>query len=344
MRKIWAKPVILAAALAALAYGCGPSGGGLDERGGESAENQVLRIAIAHSGGAGGMWHAVAEGIAEILREAYPGSRISVIPGSSDGNLARLQKGEIQLGLSASDSANSAISGRELFNEPVSADDVKAFCLLYYSRLQFFMMERTGIRSIEELKEKRYPLRLSVGVRGSGMELGARRVLGEYGITYDDIRSWGGRIVYLSTGDSARMMGDGQLDAYFGLSVVPTPAFAELDLKRDFTVLAIGQDVIDRMAARFDYFPTIIPEGSYRGVREDTPTVSLACGIYASGLLDEQTAYLIARAVLDNIDKLGMIHAQMKGLTPEFMARNMVFPFHPGARRAYDEYKSARGE
>ncbi len=343
MKKIPGKPVILAAALAVLAYGCGPSGGSRHERG-ESAENQSLRIAIAHSGAAGGMWHAAAEGIAEILREAYPGSSISVIPGSSDGNLARLQKGEIQLGFSASDSANSAITGVELFSEPVSADEVKAFCLLYYSRLQFFMMERTGIRSIEELKEKRYPLRLSVGPRGSGMELGARRILKEYGITYDDIRSWGGRVVHIGTGDSARMMGDGQLDAYFCLSIVPTPAFAELDLKRDFTVLGIREDVIEKMAAEFDYIPGMIPEGSYRGVREDTPTVLLACGLYASGRLDEQTAYLIARAVLENIEKLGMIHAQMKGLTPEFMTQNMVFPFHPGAQRAYDEHKGARGE
>ena len=296
-----------------------------------------LTITLAHGTGVGGTWHAVAEGLAEILRESYPGSRISVIPGSSDGNLARLQKDEIELAISTTDSANTAINGWESFDAAIPLDDVKAIACLYYSRVQFFVLSSTGINSIEDIKAKEYPLKISMGPRGSGMELGARRVLGEYGITYADIENWGGSVIFVGSSDSARMMGDGQLNAYFGLGAVPLSPFTELSLKRDFTVLPISDDVIEKMISTFDYSPGIIPNNAYKGLDKDIPTISVASGLYAANNLDEETAYLVTRALLNNMDKLELIHSQLKNLTPQFMNQNLIFPFHPGAQRAFQE-------
>ncbi len=302
----------------------------------QPGEEQVLKVTIAH-GAIGGTWNAVAEGIGQIFREEYSGSNISVIPGSGEGNLARLQKGEINLALSTTDNANSAIKALEAFTTPVAKEDIQSIAGLFSATIQFFVLDRAGIASIEEIKEKKYPLRISVHARGSGVEVAARRVLGAYGITYEDIESWGGRVVYVGASDAAQMMGDGQLDAYFGFDAMPLSNMTELSLRRDFTVLPLSNEVIGYLNQEFGLVPSFVPKGTYKSMENDLPTVSALTGLYASGKLDDNTAYLVTKALLHNLDKLGLVHAQLDGLTPEFMAQDLIFPMHPGAEKAYRE-------
>jgi uncharacterized protein len=326
---------VLFVAVMTAAAGCSPSE--QDVPGvAQPGEKQVIKVTIAH-GAVGGTWNAVAEGVGEVLREAYPGSNISVIPGSGEGNLARLQKGEIELAISTTDNANSAIKALEAFTTPVAKEDIQSIAALFSATVQFFMLDRTGIGAIEEIKEKKYPLKISVHARGSGVEVAARRVLEAYGITYEDIEAWGGRVVFVGASDAAQMMGDGQLDAYFGFSAMPMSNLTELSLRRDFTVLPLSSEVINYLKEEFGLVPSFVPKGTYKGVENDLPSVSALTGLYASGKLDDDTAYLVTKALLNNLDKLGLVHAQLDGLTPEYMGQDLIFPMHPGAEKAYGE-------
>lgn len=294
-------------------------------------------LMIAH-GTTGSSWHPFAEGIAEIIRKEIPGSNITVIPGNSDPNLAMLKRGEIDLAISTTDSANTAISGWEGFPEPISLNEVNSIARLYDAKIQFVVLDNVGINSIEEIKAKSLPLKISVCLRGTGMEIGARRILGEYGMTFEDIEKWGGRVVYYSQSESIRMMGDGQINAYVALSAVPLVNLTELALKRDFKILPIRDDIIEKLVNLYNYTPGIIPAGTYKGLREDISTICVTNGLFASGSINEQTAYLITKSLLNNIEMLRRIHSQISQITPEFMNKKMVFPVHPGAQRAYEEY------
>ncbi len=297
---------------------------------------QILDLTIAHSGGEG-PWMLIAEGIAGIIRDGVPGCEVTTIPGGSDANIARLQNGEVDLAISAIDSANNAKNGWGSFSEPVPLDSVNTIACFYLAKSQFVVLNTVGINSIEEIKEKKIPLKISVGKRGSGMEIGAARILTEYGITYKDIENWGGRVVYFSPAESIRMMGNGQLNAFLLQSVVPFTSLTELSLKRDFKILPIRKEYIENMIAKFDYAFGTIPKGSYKGVTEDIPSIAIANGVFASGKLDEQTVFLITKALIDNIERLRQIHSQIENITPEFMAQEMVFPLHPGSKRAYQK-------
>lgn len=300
-------------------------------------EPHHIDIAIAHGGSAAGNWLLLAEGIAGILREELPDISITVVPGGSDTNIALLQRREIDLGLSATDSANNAINGRGSFSEPVSLDSVNSIACFYYSKIHFVVLNNVNISSIEEIKEKKIPLNISVGRRGSGMEIGANRIFSEYGITYEDIEKWGGKVLYFGMNDSIRMLADGQLNAYIALGVVPLTELVELSMKRSFKMLPIKDEIIEKMANDFNYIKSIIPLGSYDDFMEDMLTIGPASGLFASADLDEETVYLITKALIKNINRLRQIHNQLKDITPEFMSQEMVFPVHPGAKRAYNE-------
>ncbi len=304
---------------------------------GHDEKNPTMTLTIAYGEGTGVMWNLVAESVAQLIREEYPGSRVTAITGSSDGNLARLQRGEIEMAISATDSANIALNGQEVFTKPIPLEDVKSIAQLYYAKLHLVVLSRFEVNSIEEIKEKKLPLKISVGSRGSGIERGARRILEKYEITYEDIENWGGKVIFVGHSDSARMMGDGQLNASFGLSAVPMSSLTELAMKRDFKLLPFREDVIEMMIEEFDYSPGIIHAGAYKGLAEDIPTISVGNGIFASGKLDEQAAYLITKTLIDNIDRLRQIHRQVSDITAESMNQQMVYPVHQGAQRAYQQ-------
>lgn len=295
-----------------------------------------ISLMIAH-GATGGFWHVCAEGIAGIIRKELPGSNITVIPGGSDANIAMLQRGEVDLAITGTDSAHSAINGWSAFPEPIPLKDVNTIAKLYDAKIQFVVLDNVGINSIEEIKKKKIPLKLSVGQRGSGMELGAKRILEEYGMTLEDIEDWGGRVVYFGPVESIRMMGDGQLNAYIDLTLIPRINLTELALKRNFKILPIRDDVVENMAKSFNYMPSIIPKGTYQGITEDIPTICVANGLFASGRLDEQVVYLVTKTLVDNIDNLSQIHSQLSNITASYMNKPIVFPVNPGAQRAYQE-------
>jgi TRAP transporter TAXI family solute receptor len=327
--------MVLLAVVAVLLTGC--AAGKQSFSGQETSARQTVDVVISH-GAIGGTWNTVAEGIGEVLRETYPGSKVSVIPGSGEGNLARLQKGEVELALSTTDNANSALKGLEAFKAPVPPEEIQGIAGLYSAHVQFFILTRTGILAIEEIKEKKYPLRISVHTRGSGVEVTARRVLGAYGITYEDIEAWGGRVVFVGASDAAQMMADGQLDAYLAFDAVPLTNMTELSLRRDFTVLSLHDEVIEKLRREFNYVVSAVPKGSYKGVERDLPSLSTLTCLYASGSLDEETAYLVTKALLQSLARLELVHVRLKGLTPEYMSQNLNFPLHPGAKKAYGEY------
>ncbi|HZT06196.1 MAG TPA: hypothetical protein VFC51_04140, partial [Chloroflexota bacterium] len=63
--------------------------------------------------------------------------------------------------------------------------------------LAFGVAERTGLRSFEDIRERRYPLRLSVrGSHDPAVRLLVDQVLACYGFSLDDIGRWGGHVSY----------------------------------------------------------------------------------------------------------------------------------------------------
>ena len=121
-----------------------------------------------------------------------------------------------------------AYRGIGLYTHPM---DVALIAVLpHYDHLGFAVTERSGLTSLSDIRDKRYPLRLSV--RGSIDACTTRlmeKILKVHGFGYDDIVSWGGSISYdMPMPDDSTHGGptriaravSGELDAVFDEGVI----------------------------------------------------------------------------------------------------------------------------
>ncbi|RLE13529.1 hypothetical protein DRJ04_04125 [Candidatus Aerophobetes bacterium] len=140
----------------------------------------------ATAGGVGGVWYTTLAGLAEIVHNKYPEITIRVVPGGGLINQPRVGTGECELGFTFPPQAHAAREGNEPFDK--SYPDIMLIATgLGNSYLTFVIAEETGITSIEEIVNRKYPLRIAVERRGTTDEWAHRKVWEYYGVTYEDI-------------------------------------------------------------------------------------------------------------------------------------------------------------
>lgn len=110
--------------------------------------------------------------------------------------------------------------GVGLFSEPMEVALIAV--IPHFDQLGFAVSKASGLTSLDDIREKRFPLRLSV--RGS-LDLSTTRlvelVLQAHGFGYDDILAWGGSVSYDQPmpmpNDDARLgrAARGEIDALF---------------------------------------------------------------------------------------------------------------------------------
>ncbi len=104
----------------------------------------------------------------------------------------------------------------------------------------FSVRDNVPIHSFEELKAKKYPLRLALLPKGSSGEWATKTVLKAYGITYQDIESWGGKVTFVSFPTAVEMMKDGQADGFAHVSTPGHPSWTQLATLTSIRFLAIA--------------------------------------------------------------------------------------------------------
>jgi len=293
------------------------------------------KITLA-GGSLGGGWSAISEGVANTLRREMPGTSITHEIGLDGANAALVDSGRVQLGMLHSAAGRLGLAGQAPYDRKL--DNIRAIARVYSdSAFHFLVHTRTGLTSIEEIKAKKYPLRLSVIYRGSLMEIANKTTLEAYGITYEDIESWGGKVYFRALAPSLELLQDGRLDA-MGLSVqFPETNINEASILQDFRLLPISEEAIAYVNAKLGTYRSVIPAGAYRFAKQDTPTFSDVCVLIAYAGMEDQRAYDIARALFRNLDYLHTVHRALAQLTPADLPHVNQLPLHAGAARFYRE-------
>jgi len=177
---------------------------------GDSAANYQVTIL---GGSAGGMWSVITEGVAESIRRGLPGgSRITTEPGKDGPNQTMVNTGEVELAVGYEATALAAINAREPYRD--KHDNLMGVAVLSpIMPFQFFIDNKSGITSFNELADKKYPLKLSANKNGSMMEIVTRKVLEAHGASYDNIKKWGGKVEFLPANEALATWDTGLLEA-----------------------------------------------------------------------------------------------------------------------------------
>lgn len=219
--------------------------------------------------------------------------------------------------------------------------------------ITFGVPEEWGVKSVEELIKRKMPMRIATGFQDGDDTTGFlfTEVMKAYGVSLDDIRSWGGEVEgFTWAGPALKAMVAGKADVIFHeATVIANPIWKQLNEKRPMRVLSIRQDVIDAMAKfGFRKYDRVIAKGSYPGVLDDVVTIDYSDWIIVGDAsISDDLAYKIVKGAAENTaawnrqdpsirDEDSGILGNLK-IEPKLMWRNIGVPLHPGAERYYKE-------
>jgi len=286
-------------------------------------------------GQTGGSAELLGVGIAEIVHRTYPEIIIDYSPGGGVANIMSISGDATRIGQTHNVVAKAASMGNEPFKE--KWPNLMTLCTTTTSQVQNVTLESTGITSIRQIVDEKMPVRVSVGDPGGTTELAIRRLLEGYGITYDDIREWGGKVYFKQMTEANDMMKMGRLDVQFNTGACPLAVFTELGTTHDIRLLPIDEEVIEVLNKKYGYNKSYITPDKYEFVTEDTPTMGHLSIVLCNKDLSEETAYNIVKSIGDNLDFFYDISAGHKCITNDSMWQNTGVPLHPGAIRYYQE-------
>jgi len=281
----------------------------------------------------GGTYFIVLGGISESVSKSVPKWVTTVEPGTAMSDIVRVAKGDGDMALSQNNVVLDEIRKGEEYSEKIASLGAIAT-----SAAQFVVLKSTGLTTFDEFMEKKPKLRISWGPPSEVHYVAAKRLFAEYGLEVDDFKKWGGKIAYKEMGEAADMVSSGASDGYFLVALTPTAPTTELSFNRELTLLTVRDDIIDKLAEKYNYVKITLPAGTYNFIDKPTNVFAAKTITVVSTDMPEEVAYNIVKSILDNFDYLKNLHAILKNINIDYMVDTGGIPLHPGAARAYKEF------
>lgn len=189
----------------------------------------------------------------------------------------------------------------------------------------------SGITSFEGLKGKR----VNVGNPGSGQRATMEVVMDAYGMSLDDL----GLATEYKGSEMAKQICDDNIDAMIYTIGHPAAAIKEATTTCDVKLVSVTGAPIEKLVADNPFYRVAtIPGGMYSGTDGDTTTFGVGATFVTSANVPEDVAYVVAKAVLSNLDDFCGLHPAFANLkAAEMIKDGLSAPLHPGAAKAYKE-------
>lgn len=277
------------------------------------------------TGGTGGTYYPLGGAIAKIVSDETGIKTDALSSNASADNIIALNDGEAEIAFTQTDVAAYAIDGINNFKDQ-KIEGIQALGSLYPETVQIITTEKSGIKTVNDLKGKK----VSVGAPGSGTYVSAEQILEVYGLNMKDIRAQ-----HLDFGESVGGIQDGNIDAAFITAGTPTGAVEQLTATAKVNVLPIDGEEAKKLIDKYPFYGVdTIKEGTY-GLANDVDSVAVLAMLVVQKDLPEDAVYNITKAIYENLDKIA--HAKAKEISLDNALDGIGFDLHPGAKKYYEE-------
>ena len=304
--------------MATMIAGCG-GGDKKDDK--KPAAQKFINIA---TGGTSGTYFPLGGALADILNKNIPGTNASAqSTGASVANVNLLSQGKVEIAFIQNDIAYYAANGTEMFKGKQVAG-LQGLATLYPETVQIVTLKKSGIKSVADFKGKR----IAVGAAGSGTEANARQIMEAYGIKYDDIK-----VQYLSFGEAASALKDGNVDAAFVTAGHPTAAIQDIATQNDVVLVPVDADKADALIKKYPFYTKlVIKAGTYPKQDADVTAVAVKCMLAVTDKMDA-----IAKALYGNLDRMKSAHSAANAISKDTAKDGMSIKLNPGAEKFFNE-------
>ncbi|MBO0601520.1 TAXI family TRAP transporter solute-binding subunit [Sporosarcina sp. E16_3] len=329
VKNSWKKIMLIGvlAMITILASACG-SDGTEETEGGKSSKPVQLNFPTASTTGT---IYPLGAAMANLWGKEVQGVRVNA-QASNGGvdNLNLMKNGEAHISFATTGIIWEAYNGERSFKDR-QYKDVRIVAGLYYNPNQFVVRKDAGIKSISDLKGKRF----APGAVGSTPEVESSIILPEYGIEYpDDIKE-----NFVGFTEAIDLMRNKQIDGALIQAGLPTAAVTEMTSTADGVLIGIEPEVRKSLMETYPWYSEVtIPSGTYENQKEDIDTLAIKMVLMADASVDDDTIYELTKAFWENIDSLKSAHAIVNQMNIDEAVTELAdIPIHSGAERYYKE-------
>ena len=279
------------------------------------------------TGGESGTYYAFGSVLAQHATNNTPVSIISQVGSGSQGNVNKIQDSEAELGFCQSDVAAYAYNGTNLFAKTGKVTNFSVLASLYDEQVQI-ITTNPNIKSVSDLRGKK----VSIGSSGSGVYFNALDVLGEYGMTENDINA-----TYQSFGDSANDLRDGKIDAAFIVAGAPTTAVVDLNASKKAYLISIEENHVANLIKNHPFYKRNVISRNVYGTDRDIVTLSVSALILVRDDVAEDAVYAFTKDIFEKSESLVSLHAKYAELSLDAAAGIKGIPYHKGSAKYFKE-------
>lgn len=245
--------------------------------------------------------------------------------------------------------ARLAMEGKGPYSESVG--ELRAIARFPEPDFIFWLVsEESGIRSMEDIPRNKMPITLISGrksyVGPDPITWAIEEVIKQYGYTYDDVESWGGKVLFPGPATvGVPIFRRGEADVLFQEGA-HNPMWEEMAEVRPLRSLPLDRAVVDYMVETYGFFENTIPKGRLKGITEDQLTLDYGGWLlFCRADLSDELAYLLAKTSMDQSERIASSYKDvpeyLRGLeypiTAQHLCTRCVIPLHPGAEKFYKE-------
>ncbi|MBN1839851.1 MAG: TAXI family TRAP transporter solute-binding subunit [Campylobacterales bacterium] len=285
------------------------------------------------TGGVTGTYYPTGGAICQMVNKNKKSTNIRCSVESTGGsvyNVNTIKAGELDFGISQSDTAYQAYKGEGKFEGAAAVPELRSAIAIYPELLALVVNQKSGIKTISDLKGKK----INMDSPGSGTRMTAEMVFDAFGLKTSDLALAN----ELKSSEGPTMLQDNHIDGYFFMVGHPTANIKDAANSVDISIVPIEGAGIDAMIKKYPYFAKGTISGSfYKGVPNDVPSIGVKAVLVTSTKVKDEVVYQVVKTILDNFEKFKELHPAYKTITKESLLEGLSVPQHPGAIKAFKE-------
>ena len=241
-------------------------------------------------------------------------------------NIILTETKQVDFGMTTMGIALQAWEGKAAWTQNKQYRNIRAMFPMYDTPFHFVTLEKSPIKSVNDLNGKKSGIGPRAGTCGTYFPLMFKAL---------------GINTTVQNGQASDMgagLQDGLIDAFPFCAGVPIPIYSELETTNKVRFFTFSADEIKKLkAAMPELSDSVIPKGTYKQQTEDHKTVGLYNFAIANKDVADDLVYAVVKAVLENNPQMIKGHAASKETLVQNWNRNGFLPFHPGAIRYFKE-------
>jgi TRAP transporter TAXI family solute receptor len=290
------------------------------------------------SGTTGADWFTAGGTISNLIATAMPNVVITNVPGGGVTNVLRVNSSQADLGLTYLSTLRAGLAGGTIGGVTVVEGyltNVKAMLSFNIpSPMTIIVRSDIPASTMDELVSKKIPMKWLAFSAGTANMMNARIMLSvAFGVTFDDLKNWGGSVSLLPSAQCLQQLQDGLADGYFGTNVLGESWIQQIMLTGKFKILPLSDAALQKITA-LGYPQYTIKAGTYPNQNTDIKTFADQTILIVRADLPENLVYYMTKAVVEGRNTLTLAVHSFE-IDPTTAGKKVQPYLHPGAERYF---------